>query len=169
MAADLLTLLLKRSFPMPFMQHARANSIAARFRAFALIVGIAGGLASITDRAGHAEDSAAYAVEVSDVTAKVGERAVIHATLRIRDGYRILHSYNNRVMKLSAEDGGVAFDQEMVPAIIEEGTLLFAVGFRATKPGRHPINGLFRVGYIHGTDEMAMVSLRLMASVTGTE
>jgi hypothetical protein len=40
---------------------------------------------------------------------------------------------------------------------------------RVTKPGKHPINGLFRVGYIHGTDEIAMVSLRLIASVTGTE
>jgi hypothetical protein len=154
---------------MLFMQHPRTNSILARLHAFALTTVIAAGLASITNRAGLAEDSAAYAVEVSDVTAKVGERAVMHATLRIRDGYRILHSYNNRVIKLSAEDDGVAFDREMVPATVEEGALLFAVGFRATKPGKHPINGLFRVGYIHGTDEMAMVSLRLIASVTGTE
>ena len=169
MAANLLILLLKRSFPMLFMRHARANSIPARFCAFALIVVIALGLASITNRAGLAEDSVAYAIEVSDVTAKVGKRTVMHATLRIRDGYRILHSYNNRVIKLSAEDAGVAFDRDMVPATIEEGALLFAIGFRATKPGKHPINGLFRVGYIHGTDEMAMVSLRLIASVTGTE
>jgi class 3 adenylate cyclase len=38
------------------------------------------------------------------------------------------------------------------------GTLVLEVGLRATKPGKHPINGLFRVGYIHGTDELAMVS-----------
>ena len=31
------------------------------------------------------------------------------------------------------------------------------------------INGLLRVGYIHDSNEMAMVSLRLIASVTGTE
>jgi hypothetical protein len=72
-------------------------------------------------------------------------------------------------MKLSAEDDGVAFEQEMVRAKIEEDALVFAVSLRATKPGRHPINGLFRVGYIHDSDEMAMVSLRLVASVTGTE
>jgi hypothetical protein len=89
--------------------------------------------------------------------------------LRVRDGYRILQSYKNRVIKLSAEDDGVAFDQEVVPVTIEEGALLFAVGLRVTKPGKHPINGLFRVGYIHGTDEIAMVSLRLIANVTGTE
>ena len=158
MAASLLVVLLKWSFPMLFVQYARTNSILARLHAFA---------PSITNRAGLAEDSAAYAIEVSDVTAKVGERAAMHARLRIRDGYRILHSYNNR--KLSAEDDGVAFDREMVPAIVEDSTLFFAVGLRVTKPGKHPINGLFRVGYIHGTDEMAMVSLRLIASVTGTE
>jgi hypothetical protein len=39
---------------------------------------------------------------------------------------------------------------------------------RVTKPGKHPINGLFRVGYLY-TDEIAMVSLRLIATVTGTE
>ena len=74
------------------------------------------------------------------------------------------------MIKLSAEDDGVAFffDQETVAAAIEEGALLFAVGLRVTKPGKHPINGLFRVGYIH-TDEIAMVSLRLIASATGTE
>ena len=83
MTASLLVVLLKRSFPMPFVQYARTNSILARLHAFAL---------SITNRAGLAEDSAAYAIEVSDVTAKVGERAAMHARLRIRDGYRVLHS-----------------------------------------------------------------------------
>ena len=48
-------------------------------------------------------------------------------------------------------------------------TLVFEVPLRATKAGKHPINGVIRVGYIHGTDEMAMVSLRLIANVTGTE
>jgi hypothetical protein len=128
---------------------------------------IAAGLAFVTT--GRGEESPAYAIEVSDVTAKVGERAVMQAKLRVRDGYRILQSYNNRVIKLSAEDDGVAFEQEMVRASIEEGVLIFAVPLRATKPGKHPVNGVFRVGYIHDSDEMAMVSLRLIASVTGTQ
>jgi hypothetical protein len=45
----------------------------------------------------------------------------------------------------------------------------FAVALRPTNPGKHPINGLFRVSYIHDSDEMAIVSPRLIASVTGTE
>jgi hypothetical protein len=39
---------------------------------------------------------------------------------------------------------------------------------RATKPGRHPIDGYFRVGYI-AADEFAMVSLRLIANVNATK
>ena len=149
--------------------HARTSSIVPRLRASSLAVVLAVGLAFLTTGPGRGEETPAYAIEVIDVTAKVGERAVMQAKLQIRDGYRILQSYNNRVIKLSAEDDGVAFEQDMVRAKIEDDALLFAVPLRATKPGKHPINGLFRVGYIHDSDEMAMVSLRLIASVTGTE
>jgi hypothetical protein len=153
------------------MQFARArtNSMVLRLYAIFPAVVFVVGLALLTISPGRGEDSPAYAIEVNDVTAKVGERAVMEAKLRIRDGYRILQSYNNRVIKLSAEDDGVAFEHEMVRASIEEDALVFAVPLRATKPGKHPINGLFRVGYIHGSDEMAMVSLRLVANVTGTQ
>jgi hypothetical protein len=116
-----------------------------------------------------AGESEAYVVEVNDVTAKVGEPAVMRATLKARDGYRILKHYNNRVIQLSSFDDGVAFEQRMVPATLDEETLVFEVPLRATKAGKHPINGVIRVGYIHGTDEMAMVSLRLIANVTGIE
>ena len=116
-----------------------------------------------------AEESPAYFVEVSDVSTKVGEHAVMLATLRVRDGYRILRAYNNRVIKLSSFDDGVIFEREMVPAELKDGALVFPVGLTVTKPGKHPINGLFRVGYIQGTDEMAMVSVRMIANVTGTE
>ena len=116
-----------------------------------------------------AEEPEAYVVEVNDVTAKVGEPAVMRATLKARDGYRILKHYNNRVIELSSFDGGVAFESRMVPATFDEDTLVFEVPLHATKAGKHPINGIIRVGYIRGTDEMAMVSLRLIANVTGTE
>ena len=116
-----------------------------------------------------AEEPEAYVVEVSDVTAKVGEPAVMRATLKARDGYRILKHYNNRVIELSSFDDGVAFEQRVVPATLDEDTLVFEVPLHATKAGRHPINGIIRVGYIHGTDELSMVSMRLIANVTGTE
>jgi hypothetical protein len=111
----------------------------------------------------------AYDVQVSDVTAKVGEPAVMRATLKARDGYRILKHYNNRVIELSSFDDGVAFERRVVPATLDEDTLVFEVPLRATKAGKHPINGVFRVGFIQGTDDLYMVSLRLIANVTGTE
>jgi hypothetical protein len=115
--------------------------------------------------------SPAYVIEVSDVTAKVGEPAVLRATLKIRDGYKILKHYNNRVISLSSLDDGVAFESKMVPATPEEDSLVFEIPLRATKPGKHPINGVMRVGSFHGTGEieMSMQSLRLIANVTGTE
>ena len=151
------------------MQRTRTNSPLSRFRALVLIAAFAAVLGVGVHQRVLAEESEAYVVEISDVSAKVNEPAVMLATLKIRDGYRILKSYNNRVIALSSFDDGVAFDRKMVPATLQEGALVFAVGLRATKPGKHPINGIFRVGYIAGTDEMAMVSVRLIANVTGTE
>jgi hypothetical protein len=116
----------------------RANSILVRVHTTSLAVVLALGLAFMTTSPGRGEESPAYVIEVSDVSAKVGERAVMQAKLRVRDGYRILQSYNNRVIKLSAEDDGVAFEHEIVRARIEEDALVFAVPLRAAKPGKHP-------------------------------
>jgi len=140
-----------------------------RLSAFSLIAMLATTPASLAFEQERADESPAYVVEVSDVSAKVGEPAVLHATLRIREGYRVLQGYNNRVIELSSFDDGVTFERRVVRGTIQEGGLDFAIGLRATKPGRHPINGYFRVGYIHDPDELAMVSLRLIASVNGTE
>jgi len=142
------------------MMAPRARTLIAAILVF---LGASAGVQSV------AEEPSAYVVEVSDVTAKVGEPAVMRATLKARDGYRILKHYNNRVIELSSFDDGVAFERKIVPATVDEDSLVFEVPLHATKAGKHPINGIIRVGYIHGTDEMAMVSLRLIANVTGTE
>lgn len=115
-----------------------------------------------------ADDARPYTVEVSDISAKVGEHAVLLATVRLRDGYRVLEAYNNRVMQLSSWDDGVAFERKVVDAAVREGALTFAVDLKPTKPGKHPINGVFRFGYIAG-DTMMMISVPLIANVTGTE
>ena len=72
----------------------------------------------------NAEEPSPYIVEVSDVTAKVGDPAVLRATLRVRDDYRILKGYNNRLIKLSSFDDGVVFERGMVPAALDEGALV---------------------------------------------
>jgi len=157
------------------MPSARTNSLLGRLAVLVAKAGLAvlPALPAILAAAlpGHAtaEEKSAYIVEVGDVTASVGGHEVMRATLRLRDGYRILQGYNNRVIALSSLDDAVVFDSEMVRGTVEDGTLVFLVGVRPTKPGRHPINGVFRVGYIEGETEMSMVSLKLIASVTGTE
>jgi hypothetical protein len=149
------------------MRYPRTTSVPTRLRAFALVTTIPALLALPPGAA--AEEQPAYIVEVSDVTAAVGAHGVMRATLRLRDGYRILQAYNNRVIELSSLDDSVAFDSKVVRGAVEDGALVFAVGVRPTKPGKHPINGVFRVGYIEGEGEMSMVSLKLIANVTGAE
>ncbi len=151
------------------MPTAQTATSLPRRRALALLAAVVVPLAAGVGGPAVADEQPAYVLDVSDLTARVGEPAVMRATLKIRDGYRILKSYNNRVIKLSSWDDGVVFDHGMVPAEVQDDALVFAVGLRVTKPGKHPINGLFRVGYILGTDEMDMVSVKLIANVTGTE
>ena len=115
------------------------------------------------------EDTLGYTVEISDVTAKVGETKTLRATLRPRPGARMLHYYNNRVGQLSSFDDGVAFEGRTFPGVDQDGAMVFEIKLRPTKPGTHPINGIFRVGYLEGTDYMAMVSLPLIAKVIATE
>jgi hypothetical protein len=131
---------------------------------------ISAALATVAARAVAEEPRAAdaYVFEISDVTAKVGAPTQMKVTARIRDGYRILKAYRNRVMKLSSFDDGVAFEQEVVTGEVKDGALVFEISLKATKPGKHAINGLVRVGYIHGEGEMSMVSQPLIANVTGS-
>ncbi|HKM61037.1 MAG TPA: hypothetical protein VJY39_00975 [Acidisphaera sp.] len=129
--------------------------------AVALLIGAAAAQA--------ADPPAAYRVDIDDASGKVGQHAVLRVVLHPRDGIRILSAYNNRVIELSSFDGQVAFERKVVPAALEDGALVFAIGVTPTAPGRHAINGVLRVGYIDGPQEMAMVSLPLIASVTGTE
>lgn len=143
------------TFRRGFLAHAGAIVV------LAMLAGGAGTLAS-------AETPCPYSVDVSDVTAKVGEHVVMLATVRLNEGYRLLEAYNNRVMQLSSWDDGVAFEREVVNATVRDGALVFAVGLEPTKPGKHAINGVFRFGYIED-DTMMMISVPLEASVTGTE
>ena len=116
-----------------------------------------------------AEPSHPYSVEVSDVSAKVGQHVVMQITLRPRDGYKVLAHYANHVSRFSSLDDGVAFDDKDVPGAVQNNTLVFLVGVTPTKPGKHPINGVFRVGYIENSESMWMISVPLIANVTGTQ
>ena len=78
----------------------RAQTAIMARRASALIAAILMSLGASAGGRAVADEPSAYVVEVSDVTAKVGDPAVMRATLRVRDGYRILKHYNNRVIAI---------------------------------------------------------------------
>jgi len=115
-----------------------------------------------------AEITQVFDLRVEDATAKVGERGALMARLRVQPGYRLLEAYDNRLTRLSTEDESVNFDPGVLHPFFSDGDLVFTINVVPTKPGRHPINGVFRVGYIED-DIMRMVSVPLMASVTGLE
>jgi hypothetical protein len=110
-----------------------------------------------------------YSIEVDDVTAHVGEKAVMHIMLRPHSGCRVLEAYNNRLSRFSSLDGKVDFDRPVVEPTVERDKLVFTVVVTPTASGPHPINGVFRVGYIEDPSTMEMVSLPLIATVIGTE
>jgi hypothetical protein len=136
----------------------------ARLAGAALVLATLG----LAGQPGAAADPAPYTLEVQDASAKVGEPGVLKATLRFNEGYRLLAHYNNRLSRLSSFDEGVSFDQEVVKPSTDGEALVFNVAVTPTKPGSHPINGVFRIGYVEGGDTMRMVSVPLMAKVVGT-
>jgi hypothetical protein len=110
-----------------------------------------------------------YKVNLENVSGKVGQKTALVARLTLPDGYKVLDTYRNRVSQLSSYDDGVTFEQPVVIGVFKNNALEFVVGVTPTKPGPHPINGVFRVGYYNDDGRMDMVSLPLIATVTGTE
>jgi hypothetical protein len=107
-------------------------------------------------------------VSVENAVAKVGEPTAVVAKVTVDEGWQVAKSYRNRIIKLSSFDDAVDFEKEEVQGSLEGSSLVFAVGVTSTKPGTHPINGVFRVGY-HNGERLKMVSIPLIATVTGTE
>jgi hypothetical protein len=130
-------------------------------------LGLAAALLALSIPLARADETKVYSLEVSDVSAKVGEPVVMVARLKLNEGYRILHAYNNRVGQLSAYDNAVEFARKAFPGADQDGVLVFAIDVKPTKPGKHPINGVLRFGYMHGTDDMAMISVPVIANVIG--
>lgn len=140
-------------------------------RGFCLALGCAAlvGVASTGSLSADSGFVRPYKVDLENVSGKVGVKTALVAELTLPDGYKVLDAYRNRVIELSSYDDGVAFEQKVVIGKVKNNGLEFVVGLTPTKPGAHPINGLFRVGYHNDSGRMDMVSLPLIATVTGTE
>lgn len=137
---------------------------ASTFAAVALLGLAVGGAPAVAE-----DDETPYVVAVQDISAKTGQPATLIAKVKMKDGYRFLRDYNHRVIMLSSADNGVAFERKSFRATLEGDELIFAVALKSTAPGQHPINGVLRVGYARDTTMMRMVTVPLIATVTGSE
>jgi hypothetical protein len=136
-------------------------------------LGLAGaaliGLASSGPLAADSGFARPYVINLENVSGKVGQKTALVAKLTLPDGYKVLDTYRNRVSQFSSYDDGVTFEKPVVIGVAKNNALEFVVGLTPTKPGAHAINGVFRVGYYNDSGRMDMVSLPLIATVTGTE
>lgn len=140
-------------------------------RGFCLALGCAAliGVASTGSLSADSGFARPYMINLENVSSKVGQKTALVARLTLPDGYYVLDGYRNRVVELSSYDDGVTFERPVVIGTVKNNGLDFVVGVTPTKPGAHAINGVFRVGYFNDGGRMDMVSLPLIATVTGTQ
>ncbi|MDW8370394.1 MAG: hypothetical protein RMK81_08985 [Geminicoccaceae bacterium] len=121
-----------------------------------------------------ADENGPIVVSVTDARGPVGKPTEVLAKLSIDRGYRFIEPAprGNRVIELSSADQGVQFARRVFRGRIDGDSVLFRLEVTPTKPGPHPINGVFRVSYVTDTGDsyhLRHVSLPLMATVTGTD
>ena len=100
--------------------------------------------------AAAAEADAGIVLSVDHPTVKIGEKAVIVATVVAREGYRITESYRHRIVDLTATDGGVDVERKVVRGSVADGRVLFRVDVVPKTAGDHLIVGVLRFSVISG-------------------
>lgn len=134
---------------------------------------LAAGLIALTGIAFVATPSVAgdagypVAISIQNASAKVGEKAVIMATITIGDGFKVTGSYGHRLSGLSVADGA-ELERRVVRGSVQDGSIVFAVVVTPKRAGTHRVSGLFRFSY-HNGQELDIRSGRFEATVTGTE
>jgi hypothetical protein len=107
------------------------------------------------------------AISIQDGSAKVGEKAVIVATITIDDGFEVTDSYRHRLSELRAADGA-ELESRVVRGSVQDRRIVFTVPVTPKRVGAHPVSGVFRFSY-HNSQELDIRSGRFEATVTGTE
>src|SRR5215475_871319 len=96
-----------------------------------------------------AEDSkTSVDITVQNAVARVGEKAVIVAKISVRDGLQITSTYRHRITGLSPSED-VELERNLVRGVIEDNSIVFAVGVTAKRPGIHTVHGIFLFSYHH--------------------
>jgi hypothetical protein len=110
----------------------------------------------------------AFVVTIDSPTVKLGERAVIVATITARDGFKITESYRHKIRKLSAIDDGARLRSKVVNGSMQEGKVVFLIDVVPTKVGTHSVVGFFRFS-LHNGQQLDIKSAPFEATVTATE
>jgi hypothetical protein len=115
----------------------------------------------------YADAQSAFVIRVQNASARVGEKAVIAATISMGEGFKVTDSYRHRIIKLSASDG-VEVERQIVPGSIRDGSIVFAVGVTPKSAGTYTVHGVFRFSY-HNGGELDIRAAPFEATVTATE
>jgi len=115
-----------------------------------------------------ADDDHAFAVRIDSPTVKLGEKAVIVATISPRGGFRITESYRHRVVNLSAIDAGVDIGRKVVRGSVRDGSVIFRVEVVPKTAGAHIVVGVFRFSVNNG-QQLDIKAAPFEATVTATE
>jgi hypothetical protein len=116
---------------------------------------------AVTDR------DAPFVISIQDASVKVGEPAVIVATVTTREGFTITESYRHRILNLSVPEG-VELSSKLVRGSVRDGRVVFSVGVTPRKAGAHSVVGIFRLSF-HNGRQIDITSAPFEATVTATE
>jgi hypothetical protein len=139
--------------------------VANAFRRVAIVTATLVTLVPVT---GLAVDPDAFVVTVNSPSVKLGEHAVIVATITTRDGFKITESYRHKIRQLSALDDGVQLVSKVVNGTVREGKLIFLVDVVPTKVGIHTVVGFVRFS-LHNGQQLDITSAPFEATVTAME
>jgi hypothetical protein len=131
-----------------------------------LAVGLAVADGAAPSLAAGADDG--FVITVDSPSVKLGEHAVIVATIAARDGYKITSSYRHKTRRLTALDDGVRLDGKAVDGAVQDGKVVFRIDVVPTKVGTHSVGGYFRFS-LHNGQQLDIRSAPFEATVTATE
>jgi hypothetical protein len=115
-----------------------------------------------------ADADRAFVVTIDSPSVKLGERAVIVATITTREGFKITESYRHKIRRLSGVDDGVRLASKVVNGSVRDGKVVFLIDVVPTKVGTHSVVGFFRFS-LHNGQQLDIKSAPFEATVTATE
>ncbi len=129
---------------------------------------VIGAVAVVPAPSRAADVDSAFVVTIDSPSVKLGERAVIVATITTRDGFKITDSYRHKIRKLSAIDDGLRLGSKIVNGSVRDGKVVFLIDVVPTKLGTHSVVGFFRFS-LHNGQQLDIKSAPFEATVTATE